>query len=172
MSVCRLTDIEAYYNYHCCHQQPVIIKMPFTNVNVSSWIDTNTMYTFDDVCRKLRINTTDVFTQCILNMDLTNDVIINEYYLDLMGFAGKSFKSKQKKFKQLLKRNPDITFERIRDPFRFNRRYHIIKGWDFEAIFMQVESTNADLFRRQSNLLRNAFQKYWEYRELYYLRNK
>ncbi|WBR61511.1 hypothetical protein [Drosophila suzukii associated hytrosavirus 1] len=140
------------------------------SVDVLCWVEETTKkYTFEEICSKLNIDISDSFTKCILNTDLTKMIVIDEYYLDLMGFVGKNFKTKQKQFKRLLKRNPEIQYERM---YKNEQKCHVIRGWDFETLFMQVGGRNGDMFRQQSKILRDAFKKYWEYKELYYMRNE
>lgn len=140
----------------------------YTDVDVSQWIGANRCrLTFADVCRKLGIDTEDPIVGVLLGIDHLAERVIDEPHLDMMGFGGDTYAAKRKKFKRLLERNPDIEFSTIRDGCDTRRIYYVLRGWDFESLFMQAEGRNADSFRHSSKLLRHAFSKYLEYRDLY-----
>lgn len=141
--------------------------MAFADVDVSQWV-CDVRYSFEDICTRLGIDVNDDMIRYLINMDVMAEHIMDEVHLDLMGLPGLSFKDKHKAFKKLLRANPDIPYTRIRDGHILNRKYYVVRGWDFEALFMQVPGPMGDRFRQQSQLLRQAFKKYWQYKDMYF----
>lgn len=125
-------------------------------------------YSFEDVCIKLGIDTSDDMIRYCLMLDILKEYVIDEHHLDIMKFTGKSFKEKQKKFKNLLKSNPHIKYTRIRDGNNFTRKYYVLRGWDIETICLQLKGELCDIITR----LRQAFKIYWEYKQTYYNTNQ
>lgn len=126
--------------------------------------DDNSPYSFEDVCIKLGIDTSDDMTRYCLMLDILKEYVIDEHHLDIMKFTGKSFKDKQKIFKNLLQANPHIKYTRIRDGHNFTRKYYVLRGWDIETIYLQLKGELCDIITR----LRQAFKIYWEYKQTYY----
>lgn len=133
----------------------------FSDVDVSQWIGpTRPRLTFHDVCIELGIDVKDKIIRYLMDIDLLSERVIDEPHLDMMGLRGKTYEEKQKQFLKLLKANPDISYSR-------RKNYYIVRGWDFETLFAQVEGEAGDAFRQKSKHLCYAYKKYWEYRDMY-----
>lgn len=140
----------------------------FADIDVSQWL-CGTRYSFEDVCVFLGIDINNRYTKFLLDIDLLSECIVDEFHLDMMGIMGRSYKEKQRKFKKLLLSNSEISYRCIK---KNDRIYYVVNGWDFETLFRQIKSEQANEFRRQSKRLQYAFSKYWEYKALYHSYNK
>ncbi|ACD03512.1 hypothetical protein MdSGHV053 [Musca domestica salivary gland hypertrophy virus] len=133
----------------------------YADIDVSQWISPlRARLSFEEVCVELGINVNDPVVKYLLDIDMLAERIIDEAHLDMMGLPGDTYEAKQKQFYKLLKANPDVTYTR-------RNNYFVVRGWDFEMLFAQVESKQGDIFRQKSKHLQYAYRKYWEYRRLY-----
>lgn len=134
---------------------------------VQKWIQTSTDKTlsFVEMCKNVNINLDNEYMRRLLDTDLTKSIVCTDNILSEIGIKG-SFSEQQKYFKKLLDQNTHITYELVYVE-DLKELCYSVNGWDFETLFMQLDTKQGREFKQNFFKLKDLMNLYNSYREFH-----
>lgn len=129
------------------------IVLPVTSVKLS----------YSEVCEKFGIDIDgDKRNAFFWNMTMDKKLKVTEDLLSWCGYSGE-YKTMKTNFLSLVKKNPQITYDEIKDSVVTKKRYVVLDPLDFESLLMQMRSPKAAEVRELYSYLKHISVQYMKY---------
>ncbi|KAK2574814.1 hypothetical protein KPH14_013074 [Odynerus spinipes] len=136
------------------------------HVDVRSWISPIKL-TYSEVCLKYGVDIeNDRKNAFFWNMSMGDKVIVNDDLLTWCGYSGQ-YKNQKNNFTQLLKKNPQILYNEIKDEKNPRKSYIVLDTLGFESLLMQMRSPKAREIRELYYYFRHISTQYMKYEKYF-----